>query len=95
MLAPSLHADKLGSRIIATTDLGQDSVVVECPFQLVITKASAKDVVLHILHEDSTNSAHKLWTERQWICTYIALHWILGPTEARQEIQLTLWFSFR
>ncbi|KAH9482517.1 Ribosomal lysine N-methyltransferase set10 [Psilocybe cubensis] len=78
-----MNIDDSGSHVIATADLGQDSVIVECPFQLIITKESAKKAVLNILHGDVPNIAYETWTERQWICTYIALHWILGSSEKR------------
>lgn len=94
-MALSSHVDDSGSHIVATSDLGQDAVVVECSFKLVITKAFAKQAVLHILQGDPTSHVHQLWTERQWICTYIALHWILGPEEKRQEMHATHSCGFR
>lgn len=70
--------DTFGSHIVATERLDEDTVVVECPFDLLITKSLAKDAVLDILQNGSAND-YQHWTERQWICTYLSLHWILGP----------------
>ncbi|KDR84012.1 hypothetical protein GALMADRAFT_56376 [Galerina marginata CBS 339.88] len=74
------NEDHSGSHIVTTDDLEKDFTVVSCPFRLVISQALAKRAVMNILGglEDLKNVQ---WSERQWICTYISLHWIVGPEE--------------
>ncbi|PPQ70443.1 hypothetical protein CVT26_013937 [Gymnopilus dilepis] len=70
--------DTHGSRVIATKDLDKDTTVVSCPFSLIITQTLAKKAVTEIL-DDAAHFKDVTWTERQWISTYITLHWIIGP----------------
>jgi len=69
----------LGLRIVAAEDVPRDSHIVSCPFSLVITEQLAKSAVLSFLKNSVSDTEQ--WTERQWISTYIALHWISGSDE--------------
>ncbi|KAF8204763.1 SET domain protein [Pholiota molesta] len=68
--------DFSGSGVVATENLSADSTVVSCPFDLVITQAVAKEAVLEVLG-DSADIRTQGWSERQWISTYLSLHWIV------------------
>ncbi|KAF8165589.1 SET domain-containing protein [Crassisporium funariophilum] len=74
--------DSFGSRIVASLDLPEDATIVSCPFELAITEPIAKDAVLEILGITSS-SGEISWSERQWISTYISLHWILKLDDKR------------
>ncbi|KAF9481868.1 SET domain-containing protein [Pholiota conissans] len=73
--------DVSGSGVIATENMLPDLTVVSCPFDLVITQAVAKKAVSKILG-DFTDIHTNGWTERQWISTYISLHWIIDRQDS-------------
>ncbi|KAF9569289.1 SET domain-containing protein [Agrocybe pediades] len=73
--------DIAGSRIIATEDLEKDIPAVSCPFSKIITKTLAREAVLQVLGNPS-DVDNEDWTERQWIGTYLSLHWIIGESES-------------
>ena len=59
----------------ATKQIVADSMIVSCPFSLVITKESARLALVHVLTLPETE--FELWTERMLIATYLALHSVL------------------
>ena len=73
--------DAFGSRVIASDDLPKDSTIVSCPFSLAITQSVAQRAVLEILQIPTSENIE--WSERQWISTYISLHWILTSEDNR------------
>ncbi|KAF8969398.1 hypothetical protein BDZ97DRAFT_1902516 [Flammula alnicola] len=76
------NQDASGSGVLVTDDLPKDLTVVSCPFELVITQTVAKTSVLQILGDSMVIQTHE-WSERQWIGTYISLHWIISQQYER------------
>lgn len=70
--------DASGSRVIASDHLPKDLTIVSCPFSLAITQPVAQRAVLESLQIPISENIQ--WSERQWISTYISLHWII-PSE--------------
>ena len=70
--------DASGSRVIASDHLPKDLTIVSCPFGLAITQPVAQRAVLESLQIPTSENIQ--WSERQWISTYISLHWII-PSE--------------
>ena len=66
-------SDASGYKIIADKEIPPDTTIVTCPFALVITKELAADAILAVL---KSNDTPPKWTERQFICTYVCLHWV-------------------
>jgi len=67
--------------VIARDHLPKDSTIVSCPFSLAITQPVAQRAVLEILQVPTSENIQ--WSERQWISTYISLHWILASEDNR------------
>ncbi|EKM79884.1 hypothetical protein AGABI1DRAFT_119942 [Agaricus bisporus var. burnettii JB137-S8] len=65
---------------VATEDIPTNATIITCPFSIAITEELAKRNLSNFFSADSLVD----WTEKQWISTYICLHWILSdskPTE--------------
>ncbi|KAF8806342.1 SET domain protein, partial [Phlegmacium glaucopus] len=75
----SFTGDAFGSRVIASDHLPKDLTIVSCPFGLAITQAAAQRAVLETLGISASENIQ--WSERQWISTYISLHWILASED--------------
>ena len=73
--------DASGSRVIANDHLPKDLTIVSCPFSLAITQPVAQRAVLESLQIPISENIQ--WSERQWISTYISLHWIVPSEENR------------
>src|ERR1700731_655853 len=67
-----------GFAIHSNVALPPDTKLVSCPFSLAITPEVAVKALrlLGIISTDQEPS----WTEKQLICSYICLHWILGDS---------------
>jgi hypothetical protein len=76
------NLDDFGYRIVAAKDVPADALIVSCPASLIITPGSSRSSVLGILAQVSNLLADTSdWVERQWIATYLSLHWIIGDHE--------------
>ncbi|KAF9528010.1 SET domain-containing protein [Crepidotus variabilis] len=73
--------DNSGYRVVALNDISADAQIVVCPIDLVITPELSKCAVLSALGTRETSATFNLWSERQWIATYLAFHWIFGEDE--------------
>ena len=64
--------------VLTTEDMSHDSKVVSCPFSLAITPQSSKVALLALskLNNDTDDRLDTL-SERELICTYIVVHWLL------------------
>jgi len=71
--------DAFGSRVIAGDHLPKDLTIVSCPFGLAITQPVAQRAVVETLRIPTSENVQ--WSERQWISTYISLHWILASED--------------
>ena len=74
--------DASGSRVIASDHLPKDLTIVSCPFSLAITQAVAQRAVLESLQIPISENNIQ-WSDRQWISTYISLHWIVPSEDNR------------
>ncbi|KAG2013346.1 tho2 protein [Coprinopsis cinerea AmutBmut pab1-1] len=68
---------KDGHGLIASQDIPADQEIVSCPVGLVVTPESARAAITGLLDLPDTLS----WNSRQWISTYLALHWIVDHKE--------------
>ncbi|KAI0698478.1 SET domain-containing protein [Cytidiella melzeri] len=66
-----------GFNIVARNTIDKDTSVVTCPFSLAVTPQLAKEALIGIF--EGAGFLHK-WSERQLVCTYICMHWILKGT---------------
>lgn len=74
LLKPGLS----GMSVLTIEDIPSDSRVVSCPFSLAITPHSSKDALLTLSKLSHIKGDHlDPFTERELICTYIVMHWIL------------------
>lgn len=76
----SFTPNAFGSRVIASDDLPKELTIVSCPFNLAITQPVAQRAVLETLQIPTSENIQ--WSERQWISTYISLHWILASEDS-------------
>ncbi|KAF8897792.1 SET domain protein [Infundibulicybe gibba] len=66
-----------GRCIVARDDLPADTTVVSCPLALAVTRSVAQRAISNLI--DTTEIIDKgIWSERQWICSYLCFHWIIG-----------------
>lgn len=80
--------------VVATRAIPGDTCILSCPFDLAITKdlamGAVKACVWDATHVSDTKppsafpSRIDRLNERQIICVYVALHWILGDYEKRK-----------
>ena len=76
--------DNSGYRIIAAKDIPENTLIVSCPAGLIITPETSQKSVLEILGNISNLIKKTLhWVERQWIATYLSLHWIIEKHQRR------------
>ena len=61
-----------------------------CPFSLAITPDVSRKALISVLGS-SASSALDIWSERELICSYLCLHWILG--DARYVRESYFWIS--
>ena len=68
-----------GLSVHTKEDLAPDTIVASCPFSLAITT----DVARAPLQEfcQLSRDALQAMSERQLICIYIALHWMVEPED--------------
>ncbi|KAF8488260.1 SET domain-containing protein [Gautieria morchelliformis] len=80
--------DVSGTSVLTTEDMPSDCKVASCPFTLAITPQSSKDALL-ALAKMSNDNGHQLdaFTERELICTYIIMHWILEEERDNAELR--------
>lgn len=72
-----LYLDAYGHRIVAAKDIPAGTRIVSCPFDLVITPESSRKAIFNVLRDASNlDEATAHWTEREWIATYLSLHWV-------------------
>jgi hypothetical protein len=64
----------------AREDVPLDSCIVSCPFSLAVTPQVSKNALVALL---KSSAALDKWTERQLICTYLSLHWVIGHSDSR------------
>jgi len=69
-----------GLKVLARDTVPADTCIASCPFSLAITPEVSKKALLTLLK--SPDGLDK-WTERQLICTYLSLHWVLGDFDLR------------
>ncbi|KAI0031678.1 hypothetical protein K488DRAFT_78949 [Vararia minispora EC-137] len=76
----SFHADvrhvkvESGYAILARKLLPADTIVVSCPFSLIITPTVCREALSKVLGGASVLEG---WSERQLLCCYICFHWII------------------
>ncbi|KAI0339167.1 SET domain-containing protein [Trametopsis cervina] len=76
-----------GYNLIARDSIPADSVIVSCPFSLAITPEFARKALISVLNLSAAQaSVLQRWRERQLVCTYICLHWILNGSNAPPEL---------
>lgn len=78
-------AESSGYSAIARQDIPPDTTVVSCPFTLAITPNVSRNALSEILSDLNAKPTFSFdgWSERQLICSYICMHWILsGSTYA-------------
>ncbi|KAF9006625.1 SET domain protein [Cyathus striatus] len=63
-----------GFSIRAEEDIPVDATIVSCPFDLAISRTSVQQALNYILNLTGTQG----WSERQWISTYICMHWMFS-----------------
>ncbi len=79
---PVLYLDAYGHRIIAARDIPADTHIVSCPFDLMITSELSRKAVCSVLGDSSKLAKESSqWTEREWLATYLSLHWIVEDHE--------------
>jgi len=66
-------------------------VLISCPFSLAITPEVSKNALLSLLK--SPPSLDK-WTERQLICSYLSLHWVVGNSDSSSDSFLSFADTF-
>lgn len=77
-----LYLDAYGHRVVAAKDIPADTKVVSCPFDLVITPELSRKAVCSVLGDSSKLvKESSQWTEREWLSTYLSLHWIVEEHE--------------
>ncbi|KAI0072171.1 SET domain-containing protein [Panus rudis PR-1116 ss-1] len=66
-----------GFSVVAKNHVSPDTTVVSMPFSLAITPELSSRALRSLLQSDRASASLDTWTERQLICTYICMHWIL------------------
>ena len=74
-----LRTDDTGFSVKCTVHIPADTSVVTCPFDLAITLESVQDALQFYCKFSPGASL----SERQRICTYISLHWIVADDDTR------------
>jgi hypothetical protein len=69
-----------GLSVYAQDNIPADSQIISCPFSLAITPELTKLALSTLL---KSPPALAKWTERQLICTYLCLHWVLGEGDSK------------
>ncbi|KAI0092331.1 hypothetical protein BDY19DRAFT_929531 [Irpex rosettiformis] len=64
-----------GFNVVAKNSIEEDAAIVSCPFSLAITPGLARKALNAILGQAE---GLQKWNERQLVCTYVSLHWILA-----------------
>lgn len=59
----------------ASDTVPADATVMTCPFSLAITPELCKDALSNVF---KPSTLHEKWTEKQLICAYLCLHWVLS-----------------
>ncbi|CCM00966.1 uncharacterized protein FIBRA_03014 [Fibroporia radiculosa] len=77
----AFRTERSGYSVIASQDLRSDTTVVSCPFSLAITPEVSKNALTTLLGPTFTGQS---WSERQLICSYICMHWILDPSASSE-----------
>ncbi|KAF9450632.1 SET domain protein [Macrolepiota fuliginosa MF-IS2] len=97
------YAGTTGNTAIAIEGIPADASIVSCPFSLVITEERAQKNLSSLFSTEDVIG----WTERQWISTYICLHWILSDSKPPElahypyintlpisdQLRTSLWFT--
>ncbi|KII86638.1 hypothetical protein PLICRDRAFT_55553 [Plicaturopsis crispa FD-325 SS-3] len=65
-----------GFSVVAKDALPPDTTVVSCPFSLAVTPEHARAALRGILGQVGAQDIDQ-WSERQLVCTYLVLHWII------------------
>ncbi|PCH42980.1 SET domain-containing protein [Wolfiporia cocos MD-104 SS10] len=79
-----IHLDVLfkkvsgGFSVVAKEDLAPDSTIVSCPFSLAITLEISSRALALLFEQHGCTDNFKIWSERQLICSYICMHWVIG-----------------
>ncbi|KAH9915320.1 SET domain-containing protein [Fomitopsis serialis] len=82
----SFRAGPSGYSVIAGQDILPGTTVVSCPFKLAITPEVSRQALISVLTSTDL-SPLDTWSERQLICSYICLHWILGESSNRDVLK--------
>lgn len=75
-----------GFNVVAHHDIPADVTVVSCPFSLAITPDVARKALAAIFRVDTSAPTFEGWTERQLVCSYLAMHHILDGQSAPREL---------
>lgn len=75
-----------GLSVCASDDVAADTSIISCPFSLAITPELAKNALSSLF---KSPAAIENWTEKQLICTYLCLHWILSSDQRELPSVLT------
>lgn len=72
-------AEPSGYSIIASNDLPPDTTVVSIPFTLAISPDVSSKALESLFAASAQNISLGGWSERQLVCTYICMHWVVEP----------------
>ena len=66
-----------GFNVVAKDAIGTDTSIISCPFSLAITPGLARQALIAVFEQAETLVG---WNERQLVCTYISMHWVLNDS---------------
>ncbi|ESK96869.1 lysine methyltransferase [Moniliophthora roreri MCA 2997] len=81
--------DPFGFSVVANEYIAPDTTIVTCPFNLAITKSTAKTALVALLRSGDTTVLDQ-WTERQCIASYLVFHRILGELDCSSKFSRIL-----
>ncbi|KDQ15519.1 hypothetical protein BOTBODRAFT_31834 [Botryobasidium botryosum FD-172 SS1] len=67
--------DTHGTSAYATEDIDPEETIVSCPFSLAITPEIARYGIAQSFNTGAPDTSQ--WNERQTICTYLVMHWVM------------------
>ncbi|OCH91312.1 SET domain-containing protein [Obba rivulosa] len=69
-----------GFSVVAAEDIPPETTAISCPFSLAVTPELSKHALLTLFKTDHTTTLDA-WSERQLICTYLCMHWVVDSPE--------------
>ncbi|OSX56701.1 hypothetical protein POSPLADRAFT_1159712, partial [Postia placenta MAD-698-R-SB12] len=81
-------AEPSGYSVIASSDLPSDTAVVSIPFSLAITPTVSRAALETLFEASAAKLALDGWSERQLICSYICMHWVVERNTCGQPAVL-------